>query len=112
MSRRLAGVPLSDVLEQTAEYYGVDVASFARKHSKQSSRDVAAWLARRLTVATLRELAEPFGLRHPDSVRGLLGRAEAAMNGSAKLRKEVEQLRREIQHHTRSTPSTRGKKHE
>ena len=50
--------------------------------------------------------------RHPDTVRGLLGRAEAAMNGSAKLRKEVEQLRREIQHQTRSTPSTRGKKHE
>ena len=107
MARRLAGVPLSDVLEQTADYYGVDVSSFARKHSKQRSRDVAAWLARRVTVVTLRELAEPFGLRHPDSVRGLLGRAEVAMNGSAKLRKEVEQLRREIQRQNRSTPRTR-----
>ncbi len=107
-ARRLAGVRLSDVLEQTAEYYGVDVASFARKHSKQGSRDVAAWLARRLTVATLREMTEPFGLRHPDSVRGLLGRAEAAMNGSAKLRKEVEQLRREIQHQTVYSPTLNG----
>ena len=86
------------------------MASFARQHSKQRSQDVAAWLARRLTVATLRELVEPFGLRHPDSVRGLLVRAEAAMNGSAKLRKEVEQLRREIQHQTRSAPPTHRKK--
>jgi len=37
---------------------------------------VAAWLARRLTVATLRELTEPFGLSHPDSVRNLLNRAD------------------------------------
>ncbi len=41
-------------------------------------------------------------LRHPDTVRGLLGRGEAAMTGSAKLRKETGQLRREIQHQTRS----------
>jgi len=97
-ARRLAGVPLSGVLEHTANYYGVDVASFSRKHNKHPSRDVAAWLARRLTVATLRELSEPFGLGHPDSVRGLLGRAERAMSGSVKFRNQVEQLRRAIQH--------------
>ncbi len=41
--------------------------------------DVAAWLTRRVTVAKLGELVEPFGLGHPDSVCNLLGRAEAAM---------------------------------
>jgi len=61
---------------------------------------VAAWLARRLTTATLRELTEPFGLGHPDSVRSLLNRAEAAMNRSAKCRKEVNQLRHAIQSKT------------
>ena len=90
---------------------GVDVASFGRKHSKQQSRDVAAWLARRLTVATLRELAEPFGLGNPDSVRNLLGRAEAAMGQPAKLRKEVEKLRRQIQQRP-SKPPRRLKKNE
>ena len=99
-----------EVLEQTADHYGVDVASFATKHSKQRSRDVAAWLARRLTVATLRELAEPFGLGHPDSVRGLLGRAEATMKQLAKLRKEVEQLRREIQYENGRTRATNRNK--
>ena len=52
---------------------------FAQKRRKRRSRDIAAWLLRRLTVATLREFVEPFDLGHPDSVRSLLGRAEAAM---------------------------------
>ncbi len=99
-ARRLAGISLSEVLKQTADHFGVDMTSFARKHNRQQSRDIAAWLARRLTVATLRELTGPFGLGHPDSVRSLLNRAEAAISGSAKLCKEVEQLRREIQHGT------------
>ncbi len=95
-ARRLAGVSLEDVLERTADHYGTTVASFAHKHGKQTSRDVAAWLARRLTVATLRELAKPFGLTHPDSVRNLLGRAEAALKQSPPLRTEVEQLQANI----------------
>ena len=74
-------------------HYGVDEASFAQKHSRLLSRDIAAWLARRTTAATLRELAPPFGLTHLDSVRNLLDRADAAIARSAKLRKEVERLR-------------------
>ena len=111
-ARRLSGLPLAVVLEQTADHFGVEVASFARKHSKQPSRDVAAWLARRLTVATLRDLVEPFGLGHPDSVRGLLGRAEAAMNKSVKFRKEVEQLRDHFRDATDRPPADHHKKHE
>ena len=97
-ARRLNSLLLPEVLEQTADYFDVEVASFARKHSKQQSRDVAAWLARRLTTATLRELTDPFGLGHPDSVRSLLNRAAAAMDRSAKFRKEVNELRQKIQH--------------
>jgi hypothetical protein len=96
-ARRISGVPLKTVLTRTAEHYGVEETSFARKHSKQLSRDVAAWLARRLTVATLRDLMEPFGLTHPDSVRGLINRAESAMENSNKVRKEVQQLRQRLQ---------------
>jgi hypothetical protein len=45
-ARRLTGVPLQKVLQRTADHHGVDVASLARKHRKQQSRDVAACLAR------------------------------------------------------------------
>ena len=96
-ARRIAGLSWKDVLEQTADHYGVSVSSFASKRTGQLSRDVAAWLARRLTVATRRELAEPVGLGHPDSVRSLLNRAEAAMQRSPNIRNEVERLRQKLQ---------------
>ena len=84
-------------LALTADYYGVGRASVATEHSKSSSRDVAAWLARRHAVATLREPAEPFGLGHLDSVRGLVDRTEKAMARFPKLRREIEQLKKQLQ---------------
>ena len=95
-ARRLASASLAEALRVAAVHYGVDSASFSQKHSKLLARDLAAWLARRTTAATLRELAPPFGLTHPDSVRNLLHRADAAIARSAKLRKEVERLRQSI----------------
>ena len=95
-ARRLAGLPLTDVLKVIADEFGVSRASFATKHSKQESRDMAAWLARRLTVATLRELAAPFGLSHPDSVRGLLNRAEKAIKESPRVRKKVDRIKNRL----------------
>ncbi len=85
---------LLDGLEAIVDKFGFEILSFVCMPNQ--SRDIAAWLARRLTVATLRELVEPFGLGHPDSVRSLLGRAEAAMQQSVKLRREVEHLRDRI----------------
>ena len=46
-ARRIAAIPLHEVLKKTAAHYCVDTASFARKRSKARSRDVATWLARR-----------------------------------------------------------------
>ncbi len=86
LARRLSSVPLDNVLQFVADHYRVDPACFAVKHSKESSRDVAAWLARRVTTATLRELSFPFGLSHPDSVRNLIRRAEHAMEKSKTFR--------------------------
>ena len=58
---------------------------------------MAAWLTRRLTVATLRELTDPCGLGHPDSVRGLIKRTEKAMARSPQLRRQIEQLKQQLQ---------------
>jgi chromosomal replication initiation ATPase DnaA len=59
-------------------------------------RDVAAWLARRLTTATLRELAGAFGLSHPDSVSNLTRRAERAIGQSPTLRQDIEAIQKRI----------------
>ena len=75
----------------------VAVATFAAKYNQSPSRHAAAWLARRLTVATLRELTVAFGLGHPDSVRNLTRRAERAMAQSTRFRKEVERLKQKLQ---------------
>ena len=96
-ARRLSGIALAEVLKKTAVHYNVPVSSFARKHSKEPSRDVAAWLVRRLTVATLREMMPPFGLTHPDSVRSLVNRVETAMAKSPKFRGQVDRLRQQLQ---------------
>ena len=58
-----------------------------------ASRDLAAWLARELTPATLRELSEAFGLTHPDSVRNLIRRVERALANSPSLRDEITLIR-------------------
>ena len=94
LARRLSSLPLADVLEATASHFGVDQAAFTQKRNTLLARDVAAWLAQRLTPLTLRELAGPFGLSHPDSVANLTRRAERAMKKSPRLRKEVETVRK------------------
>ncbi|HUS39093.1 MAG TPA: hypothetical protein VMX74_06565 [Pirellulales bacterium] len=57
--------------------------------STVAGRDLAAYLAHRRTSATLRQLAEPFVLRHPDSVSNLIRRAERQLAMSPKLKKIV-----------------------
>ena len=64
-ARRLTEVALDDVLEQAANYYDVELASFKRRHSRELSRDLAACRARGLTISRLREPALDFGLGIP-----------------------------------------------
>jgi chromosomal replication initiation ATPase DnaA len=65
MARRLSNVGTETVIATVAEYYGVSPATFQERRRGDESRDVAAWLTRRLTTGTLRELAGLFGLSHP-----------------------------------------------
>jgi len=92
-ARRLAHLPLQTVVTAVADYYGTTVEAYGRRRSSAPGRDVAAWLARRLTRATLRELAQPFGLGHPDSVNNLVRRADRAIGKSKQLRQEIKTIR-------------------
>lgn len=62
MARRLSKAGTETVIATVAEYYGVSPATFQERRRSDESRDVAAWLTRRLTTATLRELVGLFGL--------------------------------------------------
>ena len=70
--------------------------SYRERRSTAAGRYLAAYLAHRRTTATLRELAEPFGLCHPDSVRNLIRRAERALAESPKLNQTAAAIDEEI----------------
>ena len=95
-ARRLANLPVETVIGAVAEYYGTTPAAFACRRSVAPGRDIAAWLARRLTSATLRELAAPFGLGHPDSVSNLVRRANEAVDQSKRLQRDVASIRNRL----------------
>jgi len=57
-----------------AEFYGLDGSSLSRRHDRNLARAVAAWLCRRFTEASLRQLAEWLGLSPADGVPNLTRR--------------------------------------
>jgi putative transposase len=91
-ARRLRNVNPERVLDAAAAHYGVSAEAFRERRSGSEARDVAAWLARRLTTATLRELAAAFGLNHPDSVNNLVRRIERQLVGSRAFRERIDSL--------------------
>ncbi len=77
-ARRLASTDPAVITQAVADYFDVAVEAYRQRRSSAAGRDLAALLAHRHTTATLRELAEPFGLTHPDGVSNLIRRAKKA----------------------------------
>ena len=88
-ARKLASLDAATVLAEVARFYGVDQDCFQARRNGRLARDVAAWLARHHSSATLRELAPIFGLNHPDSVNNLVRRVDRAWATSSLLREEI-----------------------
>jgi hypothetical protein len=84
------------VIGTVAEYYGFDSDQIRLRRSRELSRDVAAWLCRRLVSGTLRELVPTFGVAHPDSVSNLVRRVDRAKSTSRPVRGYVETLRGQL----------------
>ena len=95
-ARRLGRLELDTILTAVSQYYGVPHDVFRRRRGGHISRDVAAWLSRQLTTLTLRELAGPFGLNHPDSVSNLTRRVDRALAKSSTLRNDIEAIRQAL----------------
>jgi putative transposase len=91
-SRRLRSVSVNAILSATASKHGVKPSHYAAFRSQAAGRDMAAWLCRRWTGATLAELGPSFGLRGTDSVSNLVRRAEKRCKESPKWRKTSEQI--------------------
>jgi chromosomal replication initiation ATPase DnaA len=77
-----------------AEYYGLEPSSLRRRHDHHIARAVAAWLCRRYTEASLRDLAVHLGLSRADSVPNLTRRVAARLPTSPDLAEDLEGIMR------------------
>ncbi len=75
-ARQLAGLDPKRIFAAVADFYGLDSASLSRRHDPHIARPVAAWLCRRHSEVSLRQLTEWLGLSRTDSVPNLTRRLE------------------------------------
>ena len=92
LARPLLTLDLGTVLGTVAGFYGISPALLRERGNPHLARPVAAWLARRHTLATLRELAPRLGLRRPGSVGNLTRRIERQADGNAQLQNDLSRL--------------------
>jgi REP element-mobilizing transposase RayT len=96
-ARQLAGLDPKRIIAAVAEFYGLEASSLSRRGDPHLARPVAAWLCRRHTAASLRQLAASLGLSRADSVPNLTRRLERRLKETPKLSYELaEILRRAI----------------
>src|SRR3954453_16165363 len=75
---------------------------------------VAAWLCRRYSEATLRDLAERLGLSRADSVPNLPRRLEASLKTAPRLASELDQIMTQVRARSAAaldTPAHGRRKH-
>ena len=91
-SRRLRSVSVEEILLATANAHQVEPGEYSAFRSRAAGRDMAAWLCRRWTGATLTELGPSFGLQGTDSVSNLVRRAQKRHDESTKWRRSAKQI--------------------
>ena len=109
-ARQLAGLDPKRIFAAVADFYGLDDASLSRRHDPHLARAVAAWLCRRHTEASLRELAEWLGLSRADSVPNLTRRLEARLKASPELSDDLAEILRTGECTSRRRPPADAKR--
>ena len=91
-ARQLSGLDPKRIFAAVTSFYGLDDAALSRRHDPHVARAVAAWLCRRHTEASLRELAPSLGLSRPDSVPNLTRRIETRLKASPELSNDLAEI--------------------
>ena len=90
--RQLSGLDPKRIFAAVTSFYRLDDAALSQRHDPHLARAVAAWLCRRHTEASLRELAAPLGLSRPDSVPNLTRRLETRLKASPELSNDLAEI--------------------
>jgi hypothetical protein len=85
-ARQLSGADPDAICAAVIAHFGLPADGLARRGDRHIARALAAWLCRRHSEASLRELADRFGLSRADSVPNLTRRIDAAIEQSPELR--------------------------
>ncbi len=83
---------VEEIVSATAAAHEVDHEDYAMFRSVAAGRDMAAWLCRRWSGATLKKPGHWFGVKGTDSVSNLVRRAEERYNESSKWRKQAKEI--------------------
>ena len=84
---------IKTVILATAKEYEVEPSDYAGFRSRAGDRDVAAYLCRRYTTATL---SEYFGLSHRDSSGDLVRRAKRARRVNVKIDDRITRIEKSL----------------
>lgn len=87
---------VDQVIAATAQEYGVTPEQYCGFRSSGGGRDVAAYLCRRYTAATLAQLSEQFGLGHPDSSSDLVKRAKHAAMSNPAIQRRIKRIEKRL----------------
>jgi hypothetical protein len=90
--RQLSGLDPNRIFAAATSFYGQDDEALSRRYDPHLARAVAAWLCRRHTEASLRELAASLGLSRPDSVPNLTRRIETRLKTSPELSNDLAEI--------------------
>jgi hypothetical protein len=89
---QLRGRDVSSIWLAVAPHYGVAQGALGQRSRHTEMRSVAAWLAKRRSPATLRELAPLLGLGRAQGVGNLTRRVDEALGKSKELRRTIETI--------------------
>jgi hypothetical protein len=91
-ARQLAGLDPRRIFAAATSFYGLDDEALSRRYDPHVARAVAAWLCRRHTEASLRDLAVSLGLSRPDSVPNPTRRIETRLKTSPELSNDLAEI--------------------
>ena len=94
--RRANPVSVDSVFEATASQYEVSADEYVGFRSGAAGRDMAAYLCRRYTSATLRELSDRFRLNHPDSASDLIRRGAKRIEQSSEAVRQQKAIEKKL----------------
>jgi chromosomal replication initiation ATPase DnaA len=96
------------VYDAVLGHFGVPPEALSRKGDRNEVRAVAAYLARRWTDITLRELAGELGLSRAESVPNLTRRVERQREGRSRIGKSVSEIERDLESRMKKDPLQSG----